>query len=224
MTLGEIKIEALRLMHVNEDQIIDEDNIFSLEETEQYRIYLVNMVGAINRCFLDLENKGVVPLKCLTLCPVGIKKCESEECVCEIKKCGFGKHIRYDLRALAEDFLAIDRLVYENANGKYDGDAEYRVEGDSLILPLFDCKKEEYRLYYHPRIARITQYTADSYEIDVPNHVAEYIPYFVKGELYSYTDEPAEAAEAHNIYENGVMAAMRSNSKTSRIESKYSQV
>ena len=211
MTLGEIKIESLRLMHVNEDQIIDEENLASLIGSEQYGIFLVNMVGAINRCFLDLENKGVIPSKCVSLLP------DAGE------TCGFGNHIRFDLGALAEDFLAVDRLIYEDANGRYEGDAQYRIEGESLIIPAFDGEREAYRVYYHPRIKRISQYAADDTVIDIPSHIAEYIPYFVKGELYSYTDEPAEAAEAHNIYENGVVSSIRSSAKSARMESRYSQ-
>lgn len=212
MTLGELKIESLRLMHINEDEDISPEDIPSLLGTDTYGTFLVNMIGAINRCFLDLENRGVLSSKCFQL------RCDDGEI------CSFGRNIRFELLELIEDFLAVDRLVYENVGGKYDGKAPYRIEGESLILPVFDGEKEEYRLYYHPRISRLSADESDSTVIDIPPYIAEYIPYFVKSELYGHIDEPAEAAEAYNIYESGVTSVIRSTSAITRVENKYSQL
>ena len=49
MKLGEIKIEALKLMFINEGDDIDIGSLELLAQDEIYKNYLVNMPGAINR-------------------------------------------------------------------------------------------------------------------------------------------------------------------------------
>lgn len=60
MTLGEVKIEALRVMGVNLSEDLSEYNIDELLATDKYRSYLVNMEGAINRCFSILFRRGLI--------------------------------------------------------------------------------------------------------------------------------------------------------------------
>ena len=138
--------------------------------------------GAINRCFADLENKGVVPTRQIKLLPeTGTQ-------------CGFGRSISFDIKSLAADFLAIERLIYENVGGELDAHAPYRLEGERLILPVFDEKNEEYRLCYYTMIERIRFSTLSNTEKDIPDSIAQYIPYFIKSEMF-VTDEPSEAAK-----------------------------
>ena len=208
MTLGDIRLEALRLMYVNGDSDIRAQDLSQLADTDTYGVYLVNMWGAVNRCFCDLENKGALPSRLLVL-----NKADAE-------RCAFGGRLRFTPATLRSDFLAADRLVYENSEGEYDPDAPYKIEGEHIIIPDFDSDSEEYRLYYHPRIARIFPYTADTAEIDIPDNIAAYIPYFIKSELYA-EEEPGEAVEARNIYESGVLTAIKSVSRQARVQSRY---
>ncbi len=60
MTLGEIKVEALRVIGVNLSEDLSEQNMDELLETEKYRSYLVNMVGPINRCLSIFLRRGVI--------------------------------------------------------------------------------------------------------------------------------------------------------------------
>jgi hypothetical protein len=199
MKLGDIKIESLKLMFVNYNTDIAITDLESYMQEENYASYLVNMTGAINRCFSSIESKGVLPSKAKVLKATdGLAS---------------GAFIRFDLSELIDDFYAIDRVVYENDNGEYDGDCDYRLEENTLVLKKFD-DDESYTVLYKPSITRVTSLTDNSSELDIPENIASQIPYYVKGDLYR-DDEPNEASEARNWYE----AAMESilSSRVSRI-------
>ena len=69
MKLGDIKIEAMKLMFVNYNIDFRIEQLEQLAQDENYGSYLVNMPGAINRCFSSLEEKGVLPVKTYALNP-----------------------------------------------------------------------------------------------------------------------------------------------------------
>ena len=71
MKLGEIKIEALRLMFATQGEDFDPDRLPDLRGDELYGSYLIAMPGSINRCFSDLETRGVLPVRSFSLCAVG---------------------------------------------------------------------------------------------------------------------------------------------------------
>ena len=58
MKYGEIKIEALKLMFVNMGDDIDIDGLETYAQDDNYKSYLVNMPGSINRCFRALRRRG----------------------------------------------------------------------------------------------------------------------------------------------------------------------
>ena len=191
MKLGEIKIEALKLMYTNGTHDISVEDISELKQNEDYSDYLINMTGSLNRCFSDLENKRVLPLKRYTL-P------ETSE------KCGF---LRYELDKLIPDLSDIERVVYSNAYGEYEPKADYHTEGGVLVLRGIDFDDEMYSVLYRPRLARVTSFSDDEAELDIPENIAVFIPYFIKGDLY-VGDEPSEAEDAGLKYESA-MAALR---------------
>lgn len=208
MKLGEIKIEALKLMFVNYniDFVINELPNIALDEN--YGSYLVNMPGAINRCFASIEEKGVLPVKTYIL--------NADEGLAS------GSYIRFDLPKLIEDYFDVDRIVCETANGEYIGDHEYQKEGDTLVLKDFGVD-DKYVLLYLPRIERISSLTPDDEEILIPDNIAAHIPYFIKGDLYR-DDEPNEASEARNWYEAAMDAILNSRAnKVSKVTSIFSQ-
>lgn len=209
MKLGEIKLEALKLMFCNGDEDIAAEDLEKLMDADAYGAFLINMWGSINRCFADFENKGVLPLRCMIVDPS----------LGETGLCG----IRFNLMALCPDFLAIERVIHEEIEGGYNGHGAYRMEGDTLVLPPIDKETEEYRLLYHPRLQRLRPYDPDTTEIPIPDHIAAYIPYFIKSELYR-EDEPSEAAEARNFYEAGMSELAQNNTHSAnRVENIYRQ-
>lgn len=187
MKLGEIKIEALKLMFADYTGNLDVDSLQDLKADENYE-YINSMPGAINRCFSRLEDANVIPLKRVVLsADSGISS---------------NGRIRFDLSEVVKDFNKVDRIVHETVNS-YNGNCEYVMETDSIIvLPEI---KEDYVLIYSPKLQRVTIGTADDEEIALPDKIACLIPYFIKGDLFR-EDEPAEAADARNLFEASIEA------------------
>lgn len=206
MKLGDIKIQALKLMFVNYSDDITADDITALSADQNYGSYLVNMPGSINRCFASLEEKRVLPVKSYTL---HYSDGESDN-----------SFLRFDLDALIPDFFDIERLIYQRED-IYCGDTDYQREADILVLKN-PCAEGTYRLLYYPKITRIDALTNNQMELDIPEGIAAYIPYFIKGDLYR-DDEPNEASEARNWYEAAMDAVItgRAN-RTGSVCTKYS--
>ena len=203
MKLGEIKIQALKLMFVNYNDDISIEDIYALSTDQNYGSYLVNMTGSINRCFSSIEEKRVLPVKSYTL---HYSDGEADN-----------SFFRFNLNALIPDFFDIERLIYQH-KGIYCGDMDYQREADILVLKN-PCAEGTYRLLYYPKIARIDSLADNQMELDIPNGIAEQIPYFIKGDLYR-DDEPNEASEARNWFEAAIITG-RTN-RTGRVCTKYS--
>lgn len=210
MKLGDIKIEALKLMFINMGDDIGIENLEAISQDETYRSYLVNMPGAINRCFANIEEKRVLPSKSKVLT--------------HSEGGGSGRFLRFNLGKIISDFFDIDRIVKETDEGEYNGDYDYITEGDVLVLDGYrECDGVTYTVIYKPKIARITSTTSNDTEIKVPDNIAAYIPYFLKGDLYR-DDEPNEASEARNWYEQAMNEIyLKKEHKTTKIKSIYSQ-
>lgn len=206
MKLGEIKIEALKLMFANYNHDITIADIGQYYLDETYGSYLINMPGAINRCLSVIENKDILPSKRKVLEPsMGLAS---------------GNFIRFDLFAIIPDLYLIDRIVREGENGEYCGNYEYQLEGDNLVLVNDNAK---YIVVYKPQAERITQDSADEVELDIPNNIACHIPYFIKGDLFR-EDEPNEASEARNWFEQAMAEIqIRQAGLTNKVENVYSQ-
>ena len=208
MKLGEIKIEALKLMFANYNTDIDIDKIIDLYDDENYGYYLVNMNGSINRCFSALEEKLVLPSKNFVL----------NKTLAEVS-CG---KMRFNLDEILTDYFAIDRVIYENEYGEYNGNINFEMEGNVLVLPEIGAR-ESYRLLYKPSLERVSADTEEDTELNIPNSIATHIPYFIKGDLYR-DDEPNEASEARNWFEQA-MTELHSKQDTNmnRVDTIFSQ-
>lgn len=175
MKLGEIKIEALKLMFASYEVDFSETQLRNEMADDTYRDYLMNMPGAINRAFSVIENKCVLPIKSYTF--------DSKE---------------LDLAKLS-DFSRVYRVVFNGKGGCNVPDFLYKIENKKLLMTDELREGESYTLYYRPKLTRITSGTDDDTELDIPDNIAVFIPYFIKGELYR-EEEPGEATEAHNLF------------------------
>ncbi len=207
MKYGEIKLEALKLMFVNNGEDIVIQNLKKYARDDTYKSYLINMPGAINRCFSRIEEKGVLPLKSIQL----------DNNNWHVS----GITIRFDVLEI-KDYFDIDRVVCENLSGCYDGNYDYEFEGSTLVME--HSVGNNYRVVYRPKIARVNENTSDDCIVDVPDNIASHIPYFIKGDLYR-DDEPNEAGEARNWFESTMAELSKQNtSKQSRVKNIYSQL
>lgn len=206
MKLGDIKVESLKIMFVSTHTDLTIDELDNALRDENYSGYLVNMPGAINRCFSVLEEKRVLPVKSYIL------KAS--------KGLASGSFMRFDLSSLIEDFCDIDRLVRES-DEEYEGNAEFRMEGNTLVIPKYE--DETYIVLYYPSIPRITSDTDNNTELEIPDKIAAHIPYFVKGDLFR-DDEPDEANEARNWFEAAMEQVLATKqSYSGKVFNKFSQ-
>ena len=209
MKLGEIKLEALKIMFANYNHDITIEGLVECYADENYGSYLINMPGSINRCLSVIENKGVLPSKRVVL--------EATRGVAS------GQFIRFDLFSMVPDLYIIERVIKEDTYGFYNGDYQYQLEGEVLVLDR-PCENETYTLIYKPSLPRITQDSSDINELQgVPNNIACHIPYFIKGDLFR-EDEPNEASEARNWFEQAMDEIQHSQiNRVNQVQSIYTQ-
>lgn len=182
MRVGDIKVEAIKLMFTNYGFDFSINELQTMLSDENYGSYIVNMNGAIARALDRIENACIVPLK--------RKELSLDDCV-ETRS-----FLRFDTSKI-EDFFMLDRVTAEYDSGEYVGNVEYELEGDVLLLP---NHKASYTILYYPTIKTIDENTQDTDEIWIPEKIARLIPYFIKGDLYQ-EEEPDLAADARNIFE-----------------------
>ncbi len=175
MKLGEIKIEALKLMFASYERDFSVSDLNADVASDTYRDYLINMPGAINRAFAIIENKGVLPVKRYEIKDTKVTKVDM---------------------SVVEDFFSVERVIFEGAHGEYVPQYPYLLEGTVIRFPDTLADGEKYTVLYRPSIKRVTDNAED---VDVPDNIAVYIPYFIKGELYR-EEQPGEASEAHNLF------------------------
>lgn len=200
-TIGDIKKQALMLMFVNYENDLSEQDVDTITD-EEYTRYLVNMNSCINRAIKRIQNAGVLPKKTAII----TASTQGE----------IGTFIaRYNLPSIIEDIHTIERItMQDNGTGLYDPNVGFGLEGDVLLLlPL--TKTQTYRVLYTPSIGKIALNAPSNTQINVPDEVAEIIPYFIKAELYE-EDEPAMAAQARNIFEATLDSLRRSEYSVQR--------
>ena len=230
MNLGEIKLESLRLMNAN-DEDLNIVNLDNYRQDDRYKDYLDRMPGAINRAISRFMTYKVIPTK-----TVEVKPSQGET---------YGQFLKLNLKKILSemnvtDFGSLERIIYiyervvpniefqtitdgvvlipfsssyvfkgsanafpENANA---GDA-YNVEG---VCKYWNGSKwenvveeETFSIEYTPIVPLITVSSDDNLEIDIPETLARIIPYYVKADLYEQ-DEPELAATARNIFESAL--------------------
>jgi hypothetical protein len=181
MKVGDIKIEALKLMFVNYSFDLGIDDLQSMISDENYGSYIVNMNGAIARALDRIENACIVPIKRYEI--------PFEECI------STRQFLKFDLSAI-KDLYIIDRITAEY-DGEYDGNVGFSLEGDMLLLPKDSA---DFTILYYPTIKTIDENVQDTDDIWIPERIARLIPYFIKSELYQ-EEEPDLAADARNMFE-----------------------
>lgn len=206
MKVGQIKIEALRLMFADIDPLISPNNIADYETDDQYGDYLRAMTGSINRAINDIVSRRILPEKALDIPP------------------GTGS-TRYGNRRLNltehPEIYDVSRVIAESDRG-YDGAHPFRMEGRTVLLLGADADAS-YTLLYYPRITEVKTCENDR-ELEIPDEIASVIPYFIKGELYRQ-DEAGDASEAMSWYEQRIAALSPYHTGTqTHVASTYSQV
>ena len=209
MTYGELKIEVLRIMFVHNGQGIHPDDLSIYEQDETYRFYLTNIPESLNRCLSRIEERRVLLDRARTL--------RASDGTAE------APFIRFDLSEI-EDFFDLERVVYYDSHGNYNGSAPYEREGDVVVLPIYEEGDGiGYTVVYKPKIARVRSYTPNDTRLELPDGIASIVPYYIKGDLFR-EDEPDEANEARLWFEQALdEIAPRRDKVVGNVVSVYSQ-
>jgi len=186
MTLNDIKKAALALMFTNYSDDLADVDVDTLS-SEEYTQYLVNMNASINRCLGRIESAGVLPLK-------------TQEITTATTGSVSGNFARYDLSLLANLFKSVSRIAKESASGEYIPSVKYHLEGTTVVLPPLETG-EKYIIIYRPKAPRVSIGSPSYAVVNVPENIAEIIPYYIKADLYE-EDEPDLALQARNIFES----------------------
>ena len=191
MKLSEIELEALRLMFAGSGEEFFTGGLSVCRENENYRALLAAMPGAVGRALSELSRRGLLPLRAAVLQPT------------EGTRRGFW--LSFPLTRLVPDLSRVSRVSYENAAGEYRGACDYRVEGESLLLPQTEAGGF-YTVLYHPVPVLPDEATDPESELPVPPVLAAALPYFLMSELYR-EDDPEAALAARGRWESALTAA-----------------
>ena len=186
MLLGEIKIQALSLMYPDASFRYDDSDaegvegaVYELKADHNFSGLLEASVGAINRAFAVIEEKGLSGVKCD----------DKAFSLCERTKDG------RVIITPSEDFLDLERLLCHKGSKTYACTAQ--VLGNKIYT---DTVGEVYTLVYREKIPRIKRVTPDSYEVELPLGLCEAIPYFVMGELMGSEDSQRALASKEEFF------------------------
>lgn len=186
--LGEIKIEALKLMFADYKNDYSVSNLSSLMANDNYGKYLRAMNGSINRCFDRLRALKKQPKKVIVL----DKGLMAED-----------EFLHFDLDD--ETFASVDyinRITYRDEDGRpLDSKVHYEMEGREIII---ENRSGSFRMIYFEKLPFITTLTDDQVLL-IEDELARVIPYFIKSELME-EDEPELARQARIMFEQTVAA------------------
>lgn len=191
MTLREIKMQALRLMHANV-QIVNDADVEGLEFDSNYGPLYAGMPAAINRCFADIEARHILPPKRVLLTDGEVR----------------GSRCRFSLEGI-EDFSEVAYISCEKGEMLIE-EHPFTYEEENVIRVDGYDESASYYLYYHRAIPRVWGTTKNSEEVPLPDALAVAVPWFVMSEIFR-VDEPGEANDGRNHYEAAVeqYAALR---------------
>lgn len=190
MKLGEIKLEALRIMNINNDSVLLLDRFDSLLGEKKYAKYLNNMYNCINKAIDIINHKGILPQNTMPLAELPLTKSSVNN--------------RFDISQIT-DFLSISRIVYEDNVSNYCARIPYEREGNKIVVSN-DYFPEFLTLIYNTKIQNISENLTDKEGVPgLSDELARLIPYYIKFELYQ-EDEPDLALNAKNTFEQGIEA------------------
>lgn len=176
MKVSDIKKGALSLMFANNEHDIFLAEFDTLMDNIEYAHFLVNMTDCINRALDIITTKRVLPLKLAEL-NAPVKK---------------NNKYRHDLYTKVPDFYFLRTLTLD------DKPINYNLRGGMLVVDT----DQDIEIEYFPRAEHITG-KGNDYELPIPNHIAQLIPYYIKGELYEQI-EPQSALNSRAFFDRAI--------------------
>lgn len=181
MLVGEVKLEALRLMFINMEKSLEVEDLINLYDDKNYAIYLQNMTGAINRAIDRINACKVLPTKSVS---IGATKDGELNCI--------------DLSNISDLYEVIALYSGEDKQPKL---CEFTYLDSHTIVTTEECKN--FKLSYYKKCAHISSGINDNAVIDLPDEVASIVPYYIKSDLYQ-DDNAVLANDARNKFEQAL--------------------
>ncbi len=175
MLLGEIKILSLSMMYPDASVPYDdstpqgiESAVYRMKADHNFKGLLEASVGAINRAFSIIEERGLSLARC------------TDKALSICKRTKDGRVIITP----SGDFLSLERLLCHKEGKTYA--CSFEISENKIYTNMVG---NVYTLVYREKIPRIKRITADSYEVELPNGLCEAIPYYVMSQLLGREDE-----------------------------------
>ena len=188
MKIGEMKAQAITLMFpsfsVKLDESSDEDiirAIYEMKSNPNFEGILEGSIGAINRAFSYIESRGYSTLRCVD---IPSSKCEKRNGKIALPLC--------------QDSFKVERVLFHTEERTFELD--FNIENESILTK---SKNGVYTVVYRMKIPRITRVTSDAYKPELPQGMAEYIPYYIVSDLAREENEEL-AKYALDHFEKGV--------------------
>ena len=186
MNWGEIQIETLKKMYLNNDNLVVSD-LDEYRENKKYRTYLFAMPQAANeaiRKILDVKPT----IKSYTL-----KYKDSTN--------------KYELKKVIPGYKKLFEIVYNGTKKP-----NYYFEGDNvLVVNNWSESDETFTIYYESYHDIIKTSTSASASINVDRELIPLIPLYIAGELYK-DDDVQQSTIWMNEFETA-LSEVKSNSK-----------
>ncbi len=196
MTYGEIKKQIFLLLGMG--TAATESEIGA-----SYKDFEVMIPGAINRAFADVEHRRLTPLK-----TIGID---------ESKITRSADHAEY---SISDDIYEINRVIELGRYGERVS-CLFAVEGDTVLIFAHSPDDAIFKLEYFKKIKRVNLKTDDATEIDLPQDLAELVPYYAAADIYG-EDEPAMADKMRENYLRSIQIYERPHNVSQGIKTVYS--
>lgn len=162
MTWGEIQIEALRKMFLNND-VIKVKELPDYKLDKKYKVYLDAMPQACNEAInIILETRPLI----------------------NIYELDFSDINYVELKKKIKNFKRLYDIVYIGSNKP-----DYKIIGDNILtINNWNEENGKFLIYYESFVDRITADTEDTKEIELDIQLCSLIPLYLAGELYKDDD------------------------------------
>lgn len=179
MKVGEVKLEALVLMNVANENKLELSKYNTYLNENKYKKYLLNMDESINRA-IDLINT----------------KLAIKEVSLDLKNLIYESRKNYIILSLnqIDNFSKIKKIILLDDQIL---NLSYEIIADDLII--YGSSIENIKIIYYPKIKHIKLDLEN--ELPMPDYLARIIPYFIKYDLYQ-EDEPSLAIVAKTNFDN----------------------
>ena len=165
-------------------------------DTNNYEVFKGN---------IENSDKKLVEMRFTTLYPMALKNIAiyKETFHTDSDVVPYTDKVKYDLKALAEDFYMIDPqgIFYEGAYQQYLQTSDFYQEGTKTLVLDRDMVGS-FTVYYRAYPVEITTDTEDSYELPIDPEVYVLLPLYMASQLYK-DDDNGIATMYRNEFETG---------------------